>query len=106
MTKWSSGATDRPGTSRAFFHRERLRSMWIRRWDTAFEAHEAPAWSWGATNDRRDFRTGKACTAAYVAFIEQLRRDGWLQFTDAEARKEIEAQQSARAAQKSVRRRR
>jgi len=95
MAKWPSCVSDASNTSRYFFHRENRRSLWTRRWEGAFEVMEGPAWSWSMKHDRRDFRTTKACTKGYVDFIEQLRRDGWLQFTLPEANKEMCAQIAA-----------
>jgi len=97
MPKWPSCKHDASNTARYFFHREKRRSVWTRIWDTAFDVMEGTAWSFSTKRDTRDFDTRSECLRAYVTFIEQLHHDGWLQFTEPEAQKEVRAQQAARS---------
>jgi hypothetical protein len=96
MTEWPSGSADPSDTSRYFFHRERRRSLWTRRFETVFRVMEGPAWSYSMKQDVREHKTSAECTRKYVAFIAQLHGDGWLQFTLPEANKELCAHDAAR----------
>ncbi|MFO0551196.1 MAG: hypothetical protein U0271_22595 [Polyangiaceae bacterium] len=96
MTDWPSCEADSNNSSRHFFHRERARSLWTRKWETAFDVMEGPAWEWSMEKDHRAFETPEACAQGYAAFVEALRGAGWLQFSEDEAKRELTAQQAAR----------
>lgn len=96
MSEWPSCEADPPNSSRHFFHRERGRSLWTRKWETAFDVMEGPAWEWAMDKDHRVFDTPEACARGYAAFVEELRAAGWLQFTEQQSRLELLAQQAAR----------
>lgn len=96
MSEWPPWEADPWGTTRYFFHRERGRSLWMRRWESAFDVMEGPAWEWAMDKDHRDFDTSEDCARSYAAFVAELRRTGWLQFSEEESRRELSAQQAAR----------
>lgn len=96
LGEWPPCEADPPNTARHFFHRERARSLWTRRWETAFDVMEGPAWEWGMERDHRELPTPKACARAYAAFVRELRAAGWLQFTEDEAKRELLSHQAAR----------
>lgn len=96
MGEWPPCEADPPNSTRHFFHRERARSLWTRRWETAFDVMEGPAWEWSMERDQRELPTEEACGRAYAAFVRQLREAGWLQFTEDEAKRELFAHQAAR----------
>ncbi len=96
MSEWPPWEADPWGTSRYFFHRERAQSLWMRKWETAFDVMEGPAWEWAMAKDHRDFDTPEDCARSYAAFVAELRSTGWLQFSEEESRRELTAQQAAR----------
>ena len=96
MTDWPPCEADPPNSSRQFFHRERGRSLWTRKWVTAFDVMEGPAWEWAMDKDHRAFDTPEACAKGYAAFVDELRAAGWLQLTEEQSKRELLAQQAAR----------
>lgn len=96
MEVWPPCEADEPNTWRYFVHREKLRSLCTRKWESAFEVMEAPAWSTSETTDRRAHTTAEACRRAYVAHYESLQKDGWSQFSAEEHAKELLFHDAAR----------
>lgn len=96
MSDWPPCEADPSSTSRYFFHRERGRSLWTRKWETAFDVMEGPAWEWAMNKDHREFDSPEACARSYAAYVTEVRSAGWVQFSEEEARRELLAQQAAR----------
>ena len=96
MASWPRCDADAPNTWRYFVHREKLRSLCTRKWESAFEVMEAPAWSTSGSMDRREHASDAACRRAYVSHYASLEKDGWSQFSAEEHAKELLFHDAAR----------
>lgn len=92
LEEWTDCSTDPSNTWRYFIDEAGARSVCLRKWPQAFDVmQETLTGVRGSKSEKKSFPTPRECTAAYVAYYEQLKREGWRQYSAPEHAKALKA---------------
>ncbi|MBK8996837.1 MAG: hypothetical protein IPM35_13960 [Myxococcales bacterium] len=92
LEEWPDCSADPSNTWRYFIDEAGVRSLCLRKWPQAFDVMlETLTGARGSKSEKKSFPTPRECTSAYVAYYQQLEREGWRQFSAPEHAKALKA---------------
>lgn len=92
LEEWPDCSADPSNTWRYFIDEAGARSICLRKWPQAFDVmQETLTGALGSRSEKKSFPTPRECTSAYVAYYEQLRGEGWRQYSAPEHAKALKA---------------
>lgn len=92
LEEWPDCSADPSNTWRYFIDAEGTRSLSLRKWPSAFDVMQQDLGPVAASkSEKKSFPTPRDCALAYAKFYEELRKDGWLQYSAQEHAKELKS---------------